>query len=164
MKLIGATLWVAGLALYVFAAFLFDPSVRSYGGYGPERIVNMDLQQRQLLLALAGPTMFLAGIIIHVAAITLERKAGDRQDAHRPISGSSPAARAADGQPASLTDDELMRRYEITCEGDAYLYGEYRYTRLADAVAYAKLEESRLRPEVAAARMGIRPGDDGAQV
>ena len=164
MKPIGTTLLMVGLALYAFATFLFDPSVKSYGGgYAPDRIVNLDLQQRQLLVALLGLTLFLAGIIMHVAEAAIERMGGTRADAET-IRAPLHAGAVTDPATPSVTDDELMHRYGIAREGEAYAYGEYRYSRLADAVAYAKLQESRPSPQVAAARMGIRPGDDGAQV
>ncbi len=61
MKLIGMLLWLGGLAIGAYAILIFDPSV-SFAG---ERIVNLDLQQRQLIMALAGCALFLAGVVLH---------------------------------------------------------------------------------------------------
>ena len=43
----------------------------------------------------------------------------------------------------SFWDPEaLMREFEISREGDQYIYKTYRYERLADAVAYAKSQRT----------------------
>jgi hypothetical protein len=63
MRSIGIALWVLGILLFAYAAFVFDPSVSST--YSSDRIVNLDRQQRQLLLGVAGLTLFLTGVILH---------------------------------------------------------------------------------------------------
>lgn len=68
MKIIGIALWAGGIFLVAYAMFVFDTSL-SYGGY--QRVVNLDLQQRQLMMAIMGGLMFLGGVILHALALFL---------------------------------------------------------------------------------------------
>jgi hypothetical protein len=43
----------------------------------------------------------------------------------------------------TLTDEELMNKYEIIFEADKYIYLDYKYDKLIDAVNYAKLVENK---------------------
>lgn len=68
MRRLGTLLWIGGLALIVYAVGFFDTSLSSYGS---DRIVNLDLQQRQLLMVMVGGLAFLAGVGLHVASYFL---------------------------------------------------------------------------------------------
>lgn len=56
----------------------------------------------------------------------------------------------ADGRGSSfaqpepvLTDEELMKKYDISFDGQTFRYKEYRYSKLADAVSYADLQSKK---------------------
>jgi hypothetical protein len=162
MKSIGIVVACIGAALFAFSAFGFDTSVHavsfsagdgssSFSTFG-RRVVNLDLQQRQLLLALAGCSLFVAGVIIAVA--------GEIVSQFEPRLAAPPAIGSGSSTPgpsiveegddeqairAGQDDDEpdLMRKHGITHEGDQYVYGRFRYDRLVDAIAYAKREAAR---------------------
>ena len=109
MKQVGPALWLVGLALFVYAAFIFEPSVSTHSSaYLPSRVVNLDLQQRQLLLAMAGLTLFLAGVIVHALGELAEaRSAGATKGAPAP---SHPAVQK---QAETLAEAELRARHGI---------------------------------------------------
>lgn len=67
MKVVGTLLWVGGAALVGYAVAVFDPSVSS--GYG--RVVNLDLQQRQLIMVIVGAAVFLTGAILSALGFLL---------------------------------------------------------------------------------------------
>jgi len=98
MQVRGNIMWAAGLLLFLFALFLYDPSLPTYGGaFGPDRVVNADRQQHQLLYALAGLTLFLAGAIVEAIGELAQRNtlAGPREESEpRPPSAPQPSKSA----------------------------------------------------------------------
>jgi hypothetical protein len=112
MKGIGIALWLAGLSLFGLSLAL-PTSVETAGGIGylPDRVVNMDLMQRQMLAAMAGVALFVVGSIVHAFGTALER-AGF----HAPASTrdeTQPASSA--GRDLALSDD-LLREHGIKPE------------------------------------------------
>ncbi|WP_158011631.1 hypothetical protein [Sphingomonas turrisvirgatae] len=67
MKTIGIIMWVGGLVLAGFAGLFFDTSV---GGYG--RIISFDLQQKQLMMLIAGCVLFAVGVVLHALSGKLQ--------------------------------------------------------------------------------------------
>jgi hypothetical protein len=107
MQTRGNILWVLGLLLFLFAAFIYDPSVASHGGaYMPSRIVNADLQQRQLLLAIAGLTLFLGGIIVQALGEMGEAKTAKDGGKSSPVSPPKPTK-------SSPANAELLAQHGI---------------------------------------------------
>ena len=107
MRPVGISMWALGAVIFIFAAFVFDPSVRSYSSYAPDWIVNLARQQIQLLAAMAGLTLFLAGVIVHalsVIAFSREQRS-DRSRPPPPGSDSKP--------PDTASNAELMAQYGI---------------------------------------------------
>ncbi|MDB5733220.1 MAG: hypothetical protein JWQ03_3115 [Variovorax sp.] len=136
MKGVGMTMWVVGMIAVLWAMFVFDPSVAAEhpfsGGVTTDRVVNMDLQQRQLLMALAGMTAFISGIVVHCLAMVMDRMSPVARPAvHTPVAP-IPTAPHSDA-----SDQEVMERHGIRREGDYYIFDPYRYEHLKDAVAYA---------------------------
>ena len=64
MKGLGMILWIGGIALAGYAFFVFDPSV-SAAPFGYGRVVNADLQQRQMMMLVAGCALFVVGAVMH---------------------------------------------------------------------------------------------------
>jgi hypothetical protein len=65
VKGLGMILWISGIALAGYAFFVFDPSV-DVGQYGYSRVVNADLQQRQMMMLVAGCALFVVGAVMQV--------------------------------------------------------------------------------------------------
>lgn len=67
----------AGLAMSVggvigfFAALFLMPVAMPASEFGSE-VVNLDLQQRQLLVALGSSALFVAGVILYAVAVLIE--------------------------------------------------------------------------------------------
>ncbi len=143
MKAIGGALWLLGMAVFLYAAFGFDVSIPSsttgspFGG--PDRIVNMDLQQRQLLLALAGLAMFMSGVLVHAIGEGVSAIRGE-------TSTSTPGYVPEVADSPMLKDEDIgaeeMERLGITFAEGQFRLGPFRYDRLVDAVAYAKRPQS----------------------
>jgi hypothetical protein len=72
MHVWGILLSLAGLVIAA-GGFLFDTTVEVEGrfGLGSERVVNMQRQQLQLLIVLAGLAAFQAGVILAAAGAIL---------------------------------------------------------------------------------------------
>jgi len=64
VKSLGMILWTGGIALAGYAFFVFDPSV-SAAPFGYGRVVNADLQQRQMMMLVAGCALFVVGAVMH---------------------------------------------------------------------------------------------------
>jgi len=112
MRLVGIVLWALGLILFLYAAFVFDPSIRTYSSYAPDRVVNLGRQQTQLLLAMAGLTQFLAGVIVHALSYFASPEA-DVSRIPRPTPPGS--SRKASTSPANA---ELLAQHGIRPGGD----------------------------------------------
>lgn len=72
------SLLVVGIAMALYAVFVFDPSIagapNQYSSLlPPDRIINIGLQQRQMMIFLAGVAVALAGVIVTVAAWITEK-------------------------------------------------------------------------------------------
>ncbi len=78
MKRLGMILWIGGIALAGYAFFVFDPSV-SAAPFGYGRLINADLQQRQMMILVAGCALFVVGAVMH--AIGNGRAPADRSPA-----------------------------------------------------------------------------------
>jgi hypothetical protein len=134
----GNMLIAAGIILFLYAAFVFDTSVEATGfGANAEtgnRIINIGLQQRQMMLAMAGLALFLAGIINDAASWLA--------DALKQISlRSGPVAATATSDrpsPDPAREDQELARIGISRDGDAYLIGNNRYKTKEDAMATAR--------------------------
>ena len=50
--------------------------------------------------------------------------------------------RMAEPPPPSATHGELMAQFGIAHNGESYIYGQYRYSKLEDAVAYARQQKA----------------------
>ncbi|MHA0318791.1 hypothetical protein ACXY7D_09360 [Sphingomonas melonis] len=87
-------LWIGGIALAGYAYFVFDPSV-SAAPFGYGRVVNADLQQRQMMMLIAGCALFIVGAIMHAIG------------ANKALAGSS-------GSVWQAYKDEVKRRGEAT--------------------------------------------------
>jgi hypothetical protein len=117
MRAIGILLWALGTGLFVYAAFVFDPSVQSFSGYGPgrigipDRIVNLDRQQTQMLLAMAGLTLFLAGVLVHALSVVALVRAQPGEPRSAPP-GHAPKPRETPGNV------ELMAQHGIRAGDD----------------------------------------------
>lgn len=75
----GWILTLLGIAVAIFAFGFFDPSVAAPyvpGDYmsAGSRIINSGLQQQQLMLFLAGCTMFVSGIVMLSAGALLDAR------------------------------------------------------------------------------------------
>lgn len=67
MRKIGMLLWIAGVALATYSAFIFDTTL-----YGDT--VNLDLQQKQALMMIAGAALFVAGVLLHALSTLQPRQ------------------------------------------------------------------------------------------
>lgn len=111
MKATGIALGLIGAALFLYAAFLFEPSVSTYGsGYLPDRVVNLDLQQRQLLLAMAGLALFISGVILYGFG-ELASSSPARAGRETAFGGRAPALPPTLRGAGSYADAELMARH-----------------------------------------------------
>jgi hypothetical protein len=120
LKIAGLIMWAMGFVLFGYATFGFDPSVDlrraplpyevRESPYLPDRIVNTDRQQRQLLLAMAGLTLFLSGAVIHALGhLQVRGRAGPGKNV-RPTPEPTSPDRAG---TSSLADPEIMARRGI---------------------------------------------------
>lgn len=66
MRLVGVSLWLAGVALAGYAAFIFDTTLT----YPFGTIVNLDLQQRQMMMLVAAGALFIVGVLLHALTHT----------------------------------------------------------------------------------------------
>lgn len=108
MKRLGIALWIGGAALAAFAFFLFDPSI-NVGRYGVGRVVNLDLQQRQLMMTVAGCAAFVAGVVLHALA----GKASDKKPSAPRVgkrTGWIERGRANPINDGSISDEELAEQ------------------------------------------------------
>jgi hypothetical protein len=64
IRKLGMILWLGGAALAAYAMLVFDTSVSA--GYYGSRVVNLDLQQRQLMMLVVGCALFIVGAIMHI--------------------------------------------------------------------------------------------------
>lgn len=94
MKGLGMILWIGGIALAGYAFFVFDPSV-SAAPFGYGRVVNADLQQRQMMMLVAGCALFIVGAIMHAI-------------------GANKAPAGSSGSVWQAYKDEVKRRGEAT--------------------------------------------------
>jgi hypothetical protein len=79
MRVIGIGLWAVGLLLFMYAALVFDPSIQAYSSYAPDRVVNLGRQQQQMLLAMAGLTLFLAGAVLQALSYFLPAEGAEKR-------------------------------------------------------------------------------------
>lgn len=68
MRKTGMLLWIAGVALAAYAAFIFNTSLDG-------SVVNLDLQQKQALMMIAGAALFVAGVLLHALSTLQPKKA-----------------------------------------------------------------------------------------
>lgn len=94
MKGLGMILWIGGIALAGYAFFVFDPSV-SAAPFGYGRVVNADLQQRQMMMLVAGCALFVVGAVMHAI-------------------GASKAPAGSSGSVWQAYKDEVKRRGKAT--------------------------------------------------
>lgn len=94
MKGLGMILWIGGIALAGYAFFVFEPSV-SAAPFGYGRVVNADLQQRQMMMLVAGCALFIVGAIMHAI-------------------GANKAPAGSSGSVWQAYKDEVKRRGEAT--------------------------------------------------
>ena len=148
MKAIGAVMWIGGGVVTLFALFGFDTTIATSAPASvlpgmpdmPDRVVNLQLQQLQALIAHAGMALFVAGVIAHCAGNLAEALSmptlAQRNSAilADQVGGEASAATVDTDEP----DEVLMQRYGISQDGDQYVYATFRYSRLSDAVAYAR--------------------------
>jgi hypothetical protein len=157
MKTFGAAMWILGLFLILGALFGMDTTIATNTPAStlpgmpdfPDRVVNLQLQQLQMLIAQSGMALFVAGVIAHCAGNLAEVLGGpsaaalDRityaEQVDMPHKGTSVAELVGAGE----TDEAIMERYGITQDGEHYVYGGFRYDRLADAAAYARKQINR---------------------
>lgn len=129
---VGLFLWLFGAATFLIAALVADPSI--------DGVVNLDLQQRQLMFALAGLAMFVVGALMQTIGSAVRSVLA--HPAVRPQASLNPIPEPV-APEAILSDEEQMRLWGISTNGERYALGEYHYDRLADAVAYAKLQKAK---------------------
>jgi hypothetical protein len=150
MKTFGALMWILGLVLALGALFGMDTTIATNTPAStlpgmpdfPDRVVNLQLQHLQLLIAQSGMALFIAGVVAHCAGNIAEV-----------LGAASPAAVHSTHYaeqvtaPESVTqgeaDEAIMERYGITRDGEQFVYGGFRYDRLADAAAYARKQIDR---------------------
>lgn len=48
----------------------------------------------------------------------------------------------SEAENSNTSNQTLMEKYNITYEGDQYIYQRYRYAQLSDAISYAKMKET----------------------
>lgn len=129
MQVIGILLWLAGLALQIYAAGVYDPSVSSSSfGYGSDRIINMNLQQQQLMMFIGGCAFFVAGVIAHVASAFLPRVA----------SFATENAASTTVQPNIANRMAYARQLGIVETDDGFIADGNRYDSLDGAIAEAE--------------------------
>ncbi|MDF7776733.1 hypothetical protein P1X14_15860 [Sphingomonas sp. AOB5] len=81
MKDVGRALWVCGLMIVFATLLLFDPSVSTESsGYLPEKVVNLQKLQLQLIFVHIGLAAFLAGVGTNLAGELIERLDASRSD------------------------------------------------------------------------------------
>jgi len=157
MKTFGALMWILGLVLVLGALFGMDTTIATNTPASalpgmpdfPDRVVNLQLQQFQMLIAQSGMALFIAGVVTHCAGNLAEvlgaptTAAVDRinyaEQVDTPHKGASTGELVGQGE----SDEAIMERYGITQDGEQYVYGGFRYERLADAVAYARKQINR---------------------
>lgn len=150
VKGVGVTLWLAGIAIFLFALMGFDATVEAPfdpGNMGmmtlrPNRVINFDLQQRQMLLGMFGLTCFLAGTLLHGLAALLDRTpqpdvfpATSRQPEPGPVRPSTP-------------ESALARCTELGIENNpekGFIYGGYVYSTAEAAIEDAERSIGRKR-------------------
>lgn len=116
MKGLGMILWIGGIALAGYAFFVFDPSV-STAPFGYGRVVNADLQQRQMMMLVAGCALFVVGAVMHAI-------------------GASKAPVGSSGSAWQANKDEVKRRGEATDNAAATAVDEELATQEADSRAF----------------------------
>jgi hypothetical protein len=118
MKTIGALMWIIGLMAFLGALFGMDTSLPistvSAAEFG-DRVVNLQLQQLQSLVAQGGLALFVAGVIAHCAGNLAEALGGPSPAAINHATYASqfgeapaPAQNVAEMVGAGETDEVLV--------------------------------------------------------
>jgi hypothetical protein len=140
MKTIGIIMWGGGLVLAAYAGLLFDPSVSGYGG---GRIVNMDLQQRQMMMLIVGCVLFAVGVVLHAMSVRGEEL---------PNAVTTAPKVASDKQGASIHRIAYARQLGISETDEGYNYGGQTYVDLEDAIKAADPDNLKAMPDFDMAR------------
>lgn len=106
MKSVGVGLWVVGVAVFLYAFFGFNVSISADASAGG--IVNLDLQQHQLMIALAGLAMFVTGVSVHALAEVTDRL--------MPLMTLPPKTEAEDDANEEVSPEEIVEAEAIERE------------------------------------------------
>jgi hypothetical protein len=107
---------------------VFDPSVDG-GPYFGGRIVNNALQQRQMMMLVAGCAMFAVGVLLHAGSYL----AVARKPVQDGAAGTSPTK-----YPASAKRLAYAQALGIEDDGDGYNYAGQSFLSVEDAILFAR--------------------------
>ena len=147
MRTVGIALWVLGLV--VFVGGMFMPTTVPGGELGLEHIYNTGLLQQQLIVELAGLSLFLAGVIAHAlsvvaSALRLPTAAdGEQIESAPPLTTATGPAYPITGEyPDEQANMDDIRLYGIErCADRRYRYGSRDVDTLGDALTAARAGE-----------------------
>lgn len=137
MKDLGTALSFFGAIGFLAAMFLMPTSVAS-GAYGVPDVVNLSLQQQQNLTAIGCAAVFLAGVVLTAAGAIVEAVAPPLTATLPSESGFAPRSDLARAVETPADEQAAMDRYGIRRDGEGYVFGSFRYTKLNDAIRQAQ--------------------------